>query len=236
MALPLLCVARARLDRHPRWSQLYPRYLQCLHWMVRACVPLMETALERARVLADDDDDDAARLAEYLRAHVPEEVGHDEWLLEDLRATGANPEPFLRHPPPATVAALVGSQYYWVLHFHPLALLGYVFVLERYAPTSGQVDEYISQTGHPASAFRTLREHAVLDRGHGADLAEVLDSMTLSHAHLSLLTTSALTTVELFARALGEVVDEFDNVAPAPGTDLRNAPREPAPVAPTYGG
>jgi hypothetical protein len=32
--------------------------------------------------------------------------------------------------PSANVAALVGAQYYWILHHHPVALLGYMATLE----------------------------------------------------------------------------------------------------------
>ena len=37
--------------------------------------------------------------------------------------------------PPPSVAGLVGSQYYWILHHHPVAFLGYVALMEGYPPT-----------------------------------------------------------------------------------------------------
>ena len=39
----------------------------------------------------------------------------------------------------ATAAALVGAQYYWIRHVHPVALLGYVMLLEGYPPSAGTV-------------------------------------------------------------------------------------------------
>ena len=40
----------------------------------------------------------------------------------------------IARPPAPAVAALVGAQYYWVLHHHPVALLGYIGLLEGYPP------------------------------------------------------------------------------------------------------
>src|SRR5215831_11374298 len=57
---------------HPRARELYPRYLAASYHIGGALVPLMETALRRARELGSDDVV-AAGLAAYLERHIPEE-------------------------------------------------------------------------------------------------------------------------------------------------------------------
>jgi hypothetical protein len=66
----------------------------------------------------------------YLERHIEEERHHDEWTLDDLAAVGIEPAQTLAIRPTANVAALVGAQYYWILHHHPVALLGYMATLE----------------------------------------------------------------------------------------------------------
>jgi Iron-containing redox enzyme len=209
LGFPLLRAAASRLVTHPEWRRLYPLYLQWLHGAVRASVPLMQMALDRAEALSGRDSV-ASRLAMYLRGHIPEEVGHDAWLLEDMREIGLDTELFLQGLTPPSVAALVGSQYYWVLHEHPVALLGYVFVLEGYPPSTEQVDDHVRTTGYPARAFRTLREHAEIDGHHKRELDRALDEMPLSPRQLSIIGLSALTTVDLYANAVTALVDDFD--------------------------
>jgi len=78
------------------------------------------------------------------------------------------------------VAALVGAQYYWVLHHHPVALLGYIGLLEGFPPSPGMIEDLRARTGYPADAFRTLVAHAELDPRHGDELFELVDTLPLT--------------------------------------------------------
>ena len=112
-------------------------------------MPLTEAALARARELGDEP------LAAYLEEHVDEERGHDDTLLGDLELLGFPREAVLERMPSPRVAALVGSQYYWILHHHPVAFLGYVALMEGYPPTPDLITALIERTGHPRAAFTT---------------------------------------------------------------------------------
>jgi hypothetical protein len=174
------------------------------HGVVRASVPLMETALTIARTLPGDPV--AALLADYLEGHIPEEREHDEWLLGDLEFLGMPRDHVLSRLPSPTVAALVGSQYYWIRHVHPVALLGYILLLEGYPPTPRDVDRMQRSTGYGPEAFRTVRLHADLDPHHGDELDDVLDSLPLTEQQRTLLGLSALTSVQLISRAQQELL------------------------------
>ncbi len=193
--------------RHQRLAELIPDYLFLIHSIIRASVPLMERARDRAAMLAAKDPV-AASLAEYLGQHVNEERHHDDWLLDDLEELGVSREAVWSRMPSAIVAALVGAQYYWIFHHHPLALLGYIAVLEGDPPVESQIAEVIKRTGLPERAFRTFIKHARLDPHHRDDLNSALDMMPLTDEHETLIATSALETQHLVAVSLRELVKD----------------------------
>src|SRR5262249_6063476 len=146
------------------------------HCIARATVPLLEAVVARLGPRCGDDPV-AAPLLAFARDFIREEWGHDEWLLEDLEALGIPREAVLARTPPPTLAALVGAQYYWIAHHHPVALLGYAFVTETSPPPLAAVEDLILRTGLPRAAFRSLLRHAVLDLQHGAAVEATLDAL-----------------------------------------------------------
>lgn len=193
--------------RHPRLAELIPDYLFRTHSIIRASVPLMEAARDRAASLPAKDIV-AASLTKYLGQHVNEERHHDEWLLDDLEELGVSREAVRARVPSPTVAALVGAQYYWVHHHHPIAILGYIAVLEGNPPVESDIAEVIQRTGLPERAFRTFIKHARLDPHHRDDLDAALDAMPLTEEQATLVATSALETQHLLAVSLREVVED----------------------------
>jgi pyrroloquinoline quinone (PQQ) biosynthesis protein C len=176
------------------------------HGIIRASVPLMETALTTARKFPDDQV--AGLLADYLEHHIPEERGHDDWLLVDLESVGVARDQVLSHVPSPTIAALVGTQYYWVQHVHPVGLLGYIAMFEGYPPERQDIDQMQAATGYGPEAFRSLLLHADLDTQHGDDLDDLLDSLALTEQQRTLLGLSAISSVQLMAQAWQELLDQ----------------------------
>jgi Iron-containing redox enzyme len=170
-------------------------------------VPLMEAALERSRETAAQDPI-AKGLIAYLERHIPEEMHGDEpggATLDDLAALGIEPAMLHRDPPAPQVAALIGAQYYWIFHRHPVALLGFL-ELEAFHPDGPTVERLIERTGLPRDGFRQLIIHSKLDVVHARDLHELLDKLPLEPRHEQLIGLSALQTIGLLAEALLEVV------------------------------
>ncbi|WP_326734446.1 iron-containing redox enzyme family protein [Streptomyces sp. NBC_01022] len=205
---PVLRAAAARMWRSDAGLPgRYRHYLCAMHQVIRASVPLMEQAAARCEALPRDPV--APPLARYLRTHAEQERGHDDWLLTDAAAAGTAPGALTGTTPPAYVAALVGAQYYWIEHSHPVALLGYIAVLEGNAPAPGLAGRLARETGLPPAAFETVRLHADLDDGHSAGLDRLIGRLPLDRAQRSLVAVSALHTVA----ALAEL---FDRIATAP--------------------
>jgi hypothetical protein len=207
LVLPALLATGRRLISHPGLHGIYPEFLVMTHGIIRASVRLMETALTTARALPNDQV--AVLLADYLEHHIPEERGHDDWLLTDLESIGVPREQVLSRVPSPTIAALVGSQYYWVQHVHPVGLLGYIAMFECYPPARQDIDRVQAATGYGPEAFRTLLLHADLDIHHGDVLDDLLDSLPLTEQQRTLMGLSAISSVQLMTQARQELLDRF---------------------------
>ena len=55
LVLPVLVEAGRRLVEHPRATEIYPEYLFVSHCIIRASVPLMVAARDRASEAAEED-------------------------------------------------------------------------------------------------------------------------------------------------------------------------------------
>jgi Iron-containing redox enzyme len=133
----------------------------------------------------------------------------------------ASPGELARTAAPA-IAALVGAQYYWIHHAHPVALLGFFGVLEGHPPTLPHLDDVQTRTGLPADAFRMLRHHAELDAVHGQEVFQFIDRLPLETRHVELLGTSALHCVGALGALFQDLVS--DSVVRDTGSD-QFAPR-----------
>jgi hypothetical protein len=197
------------LVNHPRIGDLFARYLINTHAIIKATVPLFEAARDRARVLAPDDAV-AAGVASYMEQHIVEELHHDDWLLDDLESLGLERRAVEGAIPPPSVAALVGSQYYWVRHVHPVAILGYLAFMEGFPPTRELIDLLIERTGYPADAFRTYAAHGELDPGHRDEIDRVIDALPLTLDQETLLGLAAMSGVMLLAQTIEDVLEPLE--------------------------
>jgi hypothetical protein len=178
-----------------------------MHQIVRASVPLMNVARSLAGERAGMDPV-CRELGAFLSVHAEEERDHDEWLLEDLEANGIGREDVISRIPSPHVAALVGAQYYWIQHQHPVALIGYMRLLEGNPPSQAHVQRLQRESGLPSAIFRTYRLHGELDPNHMQDLDLLLDSLPLSDSQGHLVWISASHTATALAQCLEDLQGE----------------------------
>jgi hypothetical protein len=200
----------SRFRNHPRFALVFRDFLFCLHCSVRASVPLMQTAVQRCGELAADCPV-AAALAPYYTKHKEEERHHDEWLLDDMVRLGMDRQDVIARVPSPDVASMIGAQYYWVHHAHPVALLAYLAVVEGNPISVDALDEIVSTTTVPKEALRTFYKHAQLDIHHSAELWEVLDSLPLMRRHVALLGVNAMFVASHMARIIDNVMKPHDS-------------------------
>jgi pyrroloquinoline quinone (PQQ) biosynthesis protein C len=190
---------------HPDLADLLPQFLVQLHRVMRSGISLMRTAKNCALSLSDDAV--AAQTAAYLEVHIEEEKDHDQWLLNDIESLGIPSADVLNATPLPAVISLLGAQYFWMLHMHPVAIFGYLIVLEGYPPLVHQLEQIRRNTGLPASAFRCLKSHAEDDPDHIDTLNRTLDDMPLTPEQSKYLALSAFHTIDAVASILEELLE-----------------------------
>ena len=109
---------------------------------------------------------------EWLRSaiaeYIEEELGHQEWILNDLAACGADPEA-VRHGQPALATELMVSYVYdRIARHNPVSFFGMVNVLEgtSIALATRAAAAIRGSLGLPAAAFSYLNSHGSLDLEH----------------------------------------------------------------------
>ena len=109
---------------------------------------------------------------EWLRTavahYIEEETGHQEWILDDLRACGADAEAVRRSRPGLATELMVSYAYDTVQRGNPVGFFGMVQVLEGTSINlaARAADAIQKGLGLPDAAFTYLRSHGALDVGH----------------------------------------------------------------------
>lgn len=202
--------ASEKLWSQPQLENLVPWILTQSFMVANASVPVMRLAEEQCRKQPKDDAV-AAGFAAYLKDHIEEETGHDEQCLEDLELLGFSSGEIRARIPWSAISTLVGLQYYWILHQHPIGLAGYLATIEG-APISVERIESVSeQTGLPIECFRTLLWHAHHDREHSAELDELIDSLPITPEQMGLIGVNIALTNSLAAKSVQEMIELSQN-------------------------
>lgn len=196
LSTPLSAATEAMIARTDV-AQLVVSHSVLLHQITRASVPLMELA--RAECAKRSKDPVCQKLGPYLTHHIEEEMHHDEWTLQDFEFLGVSRAHVLASIPAGNIAALVGAQYYWILHHHPVAILGYMIMLESNAPSDETVKALQIRTGLPTEFFRSHQVHATLDPHHQEELFQLMDDLPLAPEHVKLVNESIMHTAVMLA-------------------------------------
>ena len=121
-----------------------------------------------------------AWLRRPVAEYIDEEIGHEEWILNDIAAAGGDAEAVRKSRPGLPAEVMVAYAYDLVNRGNPAAFFGLVFVLEgtSVAMALNAADRIQQALGLPDAAFSYLRSHGTLDQEHTRHLAELVDKMT----------------------------------------------------------
>ncbi|MFG6158873.1 AMP-binding protein [Halomonas sp. 1390] len=179
LAAPLLTRALSGEVSHEE----YLAFLGQAYHHVRFTVPLMMAC--------------GARLPErlgWLRSalveYIEEEHGHEQWILDDIRAAGGDAEAAAAEKPAPATTLMVSHVRDVIEHGNPVGFFGMVQVLEgtSTAIATRAAEGLQASLGLPDDAVRYLTSHGSLDIGHLAffeglvnrlddeDLAAVIDT------------------------------------------------------------
>lgn len=107
-------------------------------------------------------------LRDAIAEYIEEELGHQEWVLNDIAACGYDKETIRHSQPNLATELLVAYAYDTVARVNPLGFFGMVHVLEGTSiTTADSAADAIQKTLQlPNQAFSYLRSHGALDQEH----------------------------------------------------------------------
>lgn len=155
--------------------ETYVAYLREAYHHVKHTVPLMRAA--RARLGAGHK-----TFIKALEDYEAEEIGHDQWILDDIHACGADAEAARASEPRLATELMVVYAYDYVSRINPMGFFGMVFVLESTSVLlatrgAGAVQRALAL---PPSAFRYLNSHGALDQEHMAYFKRLMNEVKSS--------------------------------------------------------
>jgi len=154
--------------------ETYLAYLTQAYHHVKHTTPLLMTAGGR---LTQAQNNVRKAFAEYIE----EEIGHEEWILNDIEAAGGDKEAARASEPYAATELMVAYAYDTVTRGNPVAFLGMVFVLEGTSTSlaTQAAETLMGSLGLKRNCFSYLLSHGALDIEHMkffASLVETLES------------------------------------------------------------
>lgn len=119
----------------------------------------------------------AAWLDDAMDEYIEEEAGHDEWILDDIAACGADADAVRHGRPSHATEVMVAYAYDQIARRNPLGFFGMVHVLEGTSvalalQAAAQIQAHLKL---PDRAFSYLRSHGTLDQQHTAHFAQLMD-------------------------------------------------------------
>jgi long-chain acyl-CoA synthetase len=120
-----------------------------------------------------------AWLRNAVAEYIAEEIGHEEWILNDITAAGGDAAAVRASQPELPAELMVAYAYDLVNRKNPAGFFGMVFVLEgtSVALALMAADRIQQALDLPGAAFSYLRSHGTLDQEHTKHLAELLEQM-----------------------------------------------------------
>jgi pyrroloquinoline quinone (PQQ) biosynthesis protein C len=150
----------------------YIAFLTQAYHHVRHTVPLLMACGARL----------PARL-EWLRTavgeYIEEEMGHQEWILDDLQACGADRAAIAASGPSHATELMVAYAYDTIQRRNPVGFFGMVLVLEgtSVALATRAAETIETSLGLPRTAFSYLRSHGDLDIEHVGFFETLMDRL-----------------------------------------------------------
>ena len=117
----------------------------------------------------------------HLYEHMHEEMGHEQWVMNDLQAVGVPADIVRAHRPSPVTLALTGYNHWCADRRHPCSVLGMMYVLEVIASVYGgsfsdAIRESLLLQGDNGVSF--ISSHATMDAEHMAELRTILNTIT----------------------------------------------------------
>ena len=151
-------------------------------------------------------------LQRTIAQYIGEEVGHEEWILNDIEAAGGDKETARNSTPNLATQVLIAYNYDYINRKNPVGFLGMVFMLES---TSTQIanqgaEAVQAKLGLPTQAFSYLYSHGELDISHMEFYEKTVNQLT-DPADQKAIIEVAQNSFRLFAEVLRSIPHQGAN-------------------------
>jgi pyrroloquinoline quinone (PQQ) biosynthesis protein C len=111
--------------------------------------------------------------------YIEDEIGHDEWILDDIAACGGDRDAVRLGRPAMATDVMIGYAYDTVQRRNPLGFFGMAHVLEgtSAALATHAADALKESLGLSDRAFTYLTSHGALDVGHTENFAKLMNRL-----------------------------------------------------------
>jgi pyrroloquinoline quinone (PQQ) biosynthesis protein C len=167
---------------------LYLAFLsQAFHHVKHTC-RLLSFAVGHCR-------DEDTKLTSALLSYIGEERGHEELILDDIRALGGDAEAVQTGTPDLPCRLLVAYVYYAIQHVSPYAMLGMVHVLEGMSAllatqAAASLQSRLALPG--GEGFSYLQSHGELDQDHVAFFRDQVNDIEDPTAQQAVIETATI--------------------------------------------
>ena len=153
--------------------QTYVAFLNQAYHHVKHTVPLLMACGGR---LSEQYEWLRTAIGEYIE----EEMGHQEWVLDDIAACGFDKEVVRKASPSLATELMVAYAYDMIQRVNPIGFFGMVLVLEGTSTVAAsQAAKSLSQSLNlPPACFSYLSSHGALDVGHTQFYEEIVNKIT----------------------------------------------------------
>jgi pyrroloquinoline quinone (PQQ) biosynthesis protein C len=151
----------------------YVAFLTQAYHHVKHTIPLLMAVGSRLP-------EDKEWLREAVAEYIEEELGHQEWILNDIAACGFDKEEVRNSQPSAATELMVAYAYDTVQRVNPIGFFGMVHVLEGTSVTTADTaaNSIKEALDLPEKAFSYLRSHGALDIEHVKFFESLMAMMT----------------------------------------------------------
>jgi pyrroloquinoline quinone (PQQ) biosynthesis protein C len=173
--------ARQRLERTPAIQrclngqvemQTYQAFLTEAYHHVKHTVPLLMACGSRLPERLE-------WLREAIVHYIEEEVGHQEWILNDIRNLGGDQEAVRHGQPLLPTELMVSYAYDTVARGNPVGLFGMVYALEKTSSTiaTHAASQIVSALDLSPKAMTYMVSHGSLDIEHMQDFEKLMNRL-----------------------------------------------------------
>ena len=183
----------------------YIDFLTEAYHHVKHTLPLLMACGAKLRI---DQEWIRVAMAEYIE----EEIGHQEWILNDIAAAGGDSEKVRFGQPGPQTQIMVAYAYDLIERKNPVGFLGMVYVLEHTSTelATGAANTLKTSLNLPDAAFSYLQSHGSLDLEHIAFYEKLVNRLD-NDEDRDAITESA----QMFDHLYGNIFSALENTSDA---------------------